>query len=144
MSPSKRRCVVWDFAERAGWTAAQQFVAVLLATTGRVAIIDLPWRLALATSAGAAIASMLTTAVQYMSRLTNSKPSGKPPSILRIRLAKTRWRQSANVRKWCTCAATLDRLGVAGQGRAHPRRLRSFQLLPVDSNSSVGLVRLSA
>jgi hypothetical protein len=50
--------------ERAGWSAGEQFAAVL--TTSTVATIaGLPWAAALTTAAGAAIISLLTTTVEY-------------------------------------------------------------------------------
>ena len=66
--------VLADFVERAGWTAGQQFFAVLLATSSVssvVGVVDLPWQLAAVSSLGAAVASVLTTAIQYLARLTD-------------------------------------------------------------------------
>lgn len=70
--PTRPRDIALDFAERAGWTAGQQFLAVLLATTGAAAaaadtsVVDLPWQLALTSSLGAAVASVPTTAALYL------------------------------------------------------------------------------
>lgn len=61
--------VVRDFGERALWTGGQQFVAVLLATSPSSGFIDLPWRVALSTAAGAMIVSLMTTALQYVPSL---------------------------------------------------------------------------
>jgi len=65
---SKTKSRILDYLERAGWTAGQQFFAVLLATgaAGAVAgVADLPWKLATSMAVGAAIISLVTTAVQY-------------------------------------------------------------------------------
>lgn len=61
-----------DAAERAGWTAGQQFFAVLVAAalSGVIRVAGLPWALALATSAGALIVSALLTALQYLGGLS--------------------------------------------------------------------------
>jgi hypothetical protein len=59
-----------DLVERAGWTAGQQFLAVLLTTSAASSVVSLPWKLALATSAGAAIVSVLTTFVLYLTKQT--------------------------------------------------------------------------
>jgi hypothetical protein len=80
--------VVRDFAERALWTGGQQFVAVLLTTSTTSGVIDLPWRISLATAAGAMVVSVLTTAVQYLPALRQSV--GKSFALdLVLRLAKT-------------------------------------------------------
>jgi hypothetical protein len=59
-----------DLMERAGWTAGQQFLAVLLATSAADSAVDLPWKLASSMAAGAAIVSVATTLLQYVSGLT--------------------------------------------------------------------------
>jgi hypothetical protein len=82
---SKTQAVLWDFVERAGWTAGQQFFAVLLATGGVRSVVDLPWQLALTMAAGAAVVSVVTTGLQYLGRLTDL-PFW--PDLL-VRLAKT-------------------------------------------------------
>lgn len=60
--------VLLDYLERAAWTAAQQFFAVLLATTGGTTgarmVVDLPWTFALASAGVAALVSMGTTFLQ--------------------------------------------------------------------------------
>jgi hypothetical protein len=66
----KWRAVVLDFVERAGWSAGQVFAATLLAG-GVGAVIDLPWSYSLTLAAGAFVSSLLLTAVQYLSKLTN-------------------------------------------------------------------------
>jgi hypothetical protein len=82
------RPVVRDFAERALWTGGQQFVAVLLTTSTTSGVIDLPWRIALSTAAGAMGVSLLTTALQYLPVLRRSV--GKSFALdLALRLAKT-------------------------------------------------------
>jgi hypothetical protein len=77
--------ILMDFVERAAWTAGQAFLAVLLATGGPVSGVDLPWGLALTMAGGAALGSLITTGIQYLTRLTNL--SFWPD--LFIRLAKT-------------------------------------------------------
>ena len=37
------RAICLDIGERAGWTAGQQFVAVLLAASGAENLFDMPW-----------------------------------------------------------------------------------------------------
>ena len=58
------RAICLDIGERAGWTAGQQFVAVLLAASGAENLFDMPWEIALGTSLGAAIVSVVTTVGQ--------------------------------------------------------------------------------
>lgn len=79
------RLVIWDFVERAGWSAGQQLVSVLLAAGTAGAVLELPWALAAAMAGGAAVASVVTTAIQYLSKLTNLSFW---PDLL-IRLTKT-------------------------------------------------------
>jgi hypothetical protein len=74
-----------DLVERAGWTAGQQFLAVLLTTSAVGSGVSLPWKLALATAAGAAIVSVLTTFVLYLTNQTGHGFWGD----LGYRLAKT-------------------------------------------------------
>jgi hypothetical protein len=61
---------IWDALERAGWTAGQQFVAVLLTASSAGSALDLPWQLALSMSAGAAVISIVGTVIQYLTGLT--------------------------------------------------------------------------
>lgn len=79
---------LWDLFERVGWTAGQQFFAVLL-TSNAMAALELPWRLATVLAAGAAIGSLLTTllqdGVQWLARL----PATNFWYDLGVRLAKT-------------------------------------------------------
>ncbi len=77
--------VVADFAERAGWTAGQAFFAVLLTSGAGDGTVNVPWRLALAMAAGAALTSVVTTMIQY---LTPLRGIGFWPDLL-VRLAKT-------------------------------------------------------
>jgi hypothetical protein len=58
--------IAQDFFERAAWTAGQQFLAVLLAIDPKSGFINLPWEIALATAAGAAVVSLFTTALLYL------------------------------------------------------------------------------
>lgn len=77
-----------DFVERAAWTAGQQFFTVLLAINSKSGFINLPWKVALATSAGAAVVSLLTTTLQYIPAL--KKRIGKDFWLdLGLRLVKT-------------------------------------------------------
>lgn len=63
--------VVADIVERAAWTAGQQAFAILLTTGAATKVGDLPWELALATAAGAAIVSVLTSIAQRAAQLTD-------------------------------------------------------------------------
>lgn len=63
--------VLLDFVERAGWSAGQVFFATLLAGGTTVSVANLPWAYALTISASAALASVLLTALQYLTRTTN-------------------------------------------------------------------------
>lgn len=78
------RAVVLDFVERAGWSAGQVFLATLLAG-GAGSVVDLPWRYSLTLAVSAFLASLLLTAVQYLSKLTDL---AFWPDLL-ARLAKT-------------------------------------------------------
>lgn len=64
MSTVKDR--VLDILERAGSTAGEQFLAVVVTTTGGAMVLaDVPWEPAIGTAIGAFIASILLTVVQY-------------------------------------------------------------------------------
>ena len=85
--------ILEDFLERAFWTAGQQFFSVLLGvaatvTATQTTVVDLPWKLACATALGAAVVSLGTTAVQYLTKLT-PKAEGHFWFDLAVRLAKT-------------------------------------------------------
>ncbi|MEV0900906.1 holin [Actinoplanes sp. NPDC049802] len=80
----KWRAVLLDFLERAGWSAGQVFIATLLAG-GVGSVIDLPWRYSLTIAAGAFLSSVVLTAVQYLSKMTNL---AFWPDLL-VRLGKT-------------------------------------------------------
>jgi hypothetical protein len=67
----RARCIVLDFIERAGWTAGQQFFAVLLAGRAVGSAIDLPWELAIVAALVAGLASIATTLLQYLTKLTD-------------------------------------------------------------------------
>lgn len=69
MPAARRTSIIWDFVERAGWSAGQQFVSIVLTAGSVTAVAGLPWELALWTAAGAAIVSVLTTAVLYLTSL---------------------------------------------------------------------------
>jgi r1t holin len=77
-----------DLLERAVWTAGQQFFTVLLATNPKSGFINLPYKVALATAAGAAFVSALTTLVLYIGDLSK-KVSGNFWLDTCLRLAKT-------------------------------------------------------
>ncbi len=63
--------VVADLLERAGWTAGQVFLTVLLTTSAAPAgVIDLPWQLSLVMAAGGAVGSILTSLLMYLTPLT--------------------------------------------------------------------------
>lgn len=80
--------VAGDFAERALWTGGQQFLAVLLTTSSGSGFIDLPWRVSLATAAGAMVVSLLTTTLQYLPALRLQV--GRSFAVdLALRVAKT-------------------------------------------------------
>ncbi|SDT45505.1 phage r1t holin [Actinoplanes derwentensis] len=70
--------------ERAGWSAGQVFFATLLAG-GVGTVIDLPWRYSLTLAVSAFVFSLVLTAVQYLSRVTDL---AFWPDLL-ARLAKT-------------------------------------------------------
>jgi Putative lactococcus lactis phage r1t holin len=66
---ARAKAIIADFLERAGWTAGQEFLAVLL--TSASSVISLPWKTALSMAAGAAVVSLLGTAVQYLGKWTS-------------------------------------------------------------------------
>jgi hypothetical protein len=80
---SKAKAVFLDFIERAGWSAGQVFFATVLA--GGATVAGLPWKTAGALALGAAVSSMVLTALQYLGRFTNL--SFWPDLV--VRLAKT-------------------------------------------------------
>lgn len=63
--------IVLDFLERAGWSAGQVFFATLLAGGSAVAATNLPWRYAIVLALSAAVASIVLTAVQYLTQLAD-------------------------------------------------------------------------
>lgn len=85
---SRVKAVALDLFERAGWTAGQQFVAVLLTTSTITAAGagGLPWELASVMAAGAAVVSIVTTLLQYLSAVTRKLAFWED---LAMRLAKT-------------------------------------------------------
>ncbi|MEV6350239.1 hypothetical protein [Actinoplanes sp. NPDC051851] len=85
MSDPKWQAVFKDFLERACWSAGQVFFATLLAGGDGDTVTHLPWKYALSLAAGAFIASVVLTAVQYLSKLTDL---AYLPDLL-VRLAKT-------------------------------------------------------
>src|SRR5436305_5696744 len=59
--------ILADFAERAGWSAGEQFLAVLIPGAAVTSFVGLPWAAASVMAVGAAIISILTTLVEYAS-----------------------------------------------------------------------------
>ncbi len=86
--PGSPRAVVLDFAERAGWTAGQQFMAVLLTTTSATEMVGLDWKLATLASFGAALGSVLTTAILYVPIVAQRIKSSYWRDVV-VRLVKT-------------------------------------------------------
>ena len=83
---SKRRAVLFDFLERAGWSAGQIFFATLLAGGAPVNAANLPWRYALTLAVSAAVLSVVLTAIQYANVKWKNLPFWPD---LAVRLAKT-------------------------------------------------------
>jgi hypothetical protein len=81
----KVKAVLFDFLERAGWSAGQVFVATLLAGGSAGAVTGLPWKYALTLAVSAAVSSIVLTGIQYLTRLTQLSFW---PDLL-VRLAKT-------------------------------------------------------
>jgi hypothetical protein len=81
----KLRAVIFDFLERAGWSAGQVFVATLLAGGTAVSVANLPWKYASTLAISAAVSSAILTALQYAAKATSWSFW---PDLL-IRLAKT-------------------------------------------------------
>jgi hypothetical protein len=77
--------ILFDFVERAGWSAGQVFLATLLAGGAAGTVGDVPWKYAFTLAVGAALSSAVLTALQYLARLT-ALPFW---SDLLVRLAKT-------------------------------------------------------
>ena len=63
--------ILADFLERIGWTSGQVFFSVLLAGTAGTAVVGLPWKLAAVMAGSAAVATIVTTGVQYLAKQTN-------------------------------------------------------------------------
>ena len=76
---------VADFLERAGWSAGQVFFATLVAGGSATTVVGLPWKYALILAGGAALTSLVLTAVQYLTKQTDLHFW---PDLL-VRLAKT-------------------------------------------------------
>lgn len=68
---ARRRAVLLDLLERAGWSAGQVFLATLLAGGTSATVGNLPWRYSATLGLGAGVMSLLLTVVQYLSRVTN-------------------------------------------------------------------------
>jgi hypothetical protein len=72
--------IVFDFLERAGWSAAQVFFATLLAGGSAVAAGGVPWQYASVLALSAAVVSVVLTAIQYVAQLAD---------LSRFRLGRT-------------------------------------------------------
>jgi hypothetical protein len=86
--------IVLDFVERAGWSAAQVFVATLLAGGTAVAAGGVPWRYAAVLALSAVVVSAVLTAIQYVAQLADLSRLGLGRTAtfwldMLIRLAKT-------------------------------------------------------
>jgi hypothetical protein len=68
---SKWNAVLLDILERAGWSAGQVFFATLLAGGTAISLGNLPWKYSLTLAGSAAVASVVLTAVQYLTKLTD-------------------------------------------------------------------------
>lgn len=93
-APDRVRAVVLDFVERAGWSAGQVFFATLLAGGTAVSVANLPWKYASVMALGAAVASVILTAGQYVARLQDFSRTSWPRvavfwADLGLRLFKT-------------------------------------------------------
>jgi hypothetical protein len=82
---SKRRAVLLDLLERAGWSAGQVFFATLLAGGTAVTASNLPWKYSATLALSAGFASIVLTVLQYLGRATDL-PFW--PDLV-VRLAKT-------------------------------------------------------
>ena len=81
----RAKAVFLDFFERAGWSAGQVFFATIVAGGAVTAVSGVPWKTALTAAVGAAVSSVVLTALQYLGRATNL--SFWPDLI--VRLSKT-------------------------------------------------------
>jgi hypothetical protein len=93
-APERVKAIVLDFLERAGWSAGQVFFATLLAGGTAINVPNLPWKYALVIALGAAVASAVLTAGQYLARLQDLSGLNLPPAAvfwvdLGLRLVKT-------------------------------------------------------
>jgi hypothetical protein len=68
---SKWKAVLLDFLERAGWSAGQVFFATLLAGGTAASVANLPWKYASTIALSAAVSSIVLTALQYATKLTD-------------------------------------------------------------------------
>lgn len=90
MSESRWRAIALDFLERAGWSAGQVFFATLLAGGAAISATGLPWKYAGTLAIGAAVSSLVLTAVQYLGNIGRDRATnlGFWPDTV-VRLAKT-------------------------------------------------------
>jgi len=68
---SKWKAVLLDFLERAGWSAGQVFFATLLAGGTAASVTNLPWKYSSTIALSAAVSSVILTALQYATKLTD-------------------------------------------------------------------------
>ena len=94
-APNHVTAVILDFLERAGWSAGQAFFAILLAGGTVVSVASLPWKYASVVALGAAVASVVLTAIQYWTKLQDYLSHRNLPPVamfwvdLGVRLVKT-------------------------------------------------------
>lgn len=86
--------IVFDFVERAGWSAAQVFTATLLAGGPAVAAAGVPWRYAAVLALSSVVVSVVLTAIQYVAQLADLSRLGLGRTAtfwldMLIRLVKT-------------------------------------------------------
>ena len=122
------RAIAFDFLERAGWSAGQMFFATLLAGGTEISAGNLPWKYSGTLAIGAAVASVILTALQYLTKMTELTFW---PDIV-VRLAKTflvaggidrrcRRLQRRHVRLGHrTQSGVAHHPGLAGEGPAGP------------------------
>ena len=90
-TPTTLHAKLLDYLERAGWSAGQQFFAILLASGAVAGAAGLPWKLALVSAAGAAVASLILTFIQYLVQDLNTLQNEHQAFLidLSIRTGKT-------------------------------------------------------
>jgi hypothetical protein len=94
MAAGRVKEVVFDFIERAGWSAGQVFFATLLAGGSVMAAGYLPWGYASILALSAAVVSVVLTGIQYLTGFADLSRFHLSPTAtfwldLLVRLAKT-------------------------------------------------------